>query len=63
MTSLPGRLIAFLVASALAGAFILFRGLTSDGEPRIVWTICGAGVLVGVFLILFGWWNKSRRRR
>ena len=62
MTPLLGRLIAFMVFSALAGAFILYRGLTSEGEPRVVWTICGALVFVGVLVILIGWRHQSKRR-
>ena len=62
MTPLPGRLIVFMVFSALAGAFSLYRGPTSDGEPRLVWTICGALVFIGVLVVLIGWRHQSKRR-
>jgi hypothetical protein len=62
MVPLPGRLIAFMVFSVLPGSFILYRGLTAEGEPQVVWTICGAATLLSVLLMLLGWWRKSKRR-
>lgn len=62
MTPLPGRLVAFMAFGVLAGAFILYRGLNAEGEPRVVFTVLGALALGGVLLILLGWWRQSKRR-
>ena len=52
MTPLPGRLLGFMALGVIAGAFILYRGLNSEGEPRAVYTVLGALALGGVLLIL-----------
>jgi hypothetical protein len=62
MTPLPGRLVAFMALGVIAGAFIFYRGLNAEGEPRVVYTVLGALALGGVLLILLGWWRQSKRR-
>jgi predicted alpha/beta hydrolase len=62
VSPLPGRLIAFMVFGVVAGAFIHYRGLTAEGEARVVCTICGAVALAGVVVMLLGWWRQSKRR-
>ncbi len=62
MTPLPGRLLGFMAFGVIAGAFILYRGLNSEGEPRAVYTVLGALALGGVLLILLSWCGQSKRR-
>jgi hypothetical protein len=62
MIPLPGRLVAFMAFGVIAGAFILHRGLNSEGEPRVVHTVLGALALASVLLIPLGWWRQAKRR-
>jgi hypothetical protein len=59
---LPGRLIALVVVGVVAGGFILYRGLTADGQDRVVYTFFGALALVGALIICVAWWRGTRRR-
>ncbi len=54
MAQLTERLIAFMVFGVVAGAFILYRGLTTEGETQVVWTIRGSLTWGGVVVILLG---------
>ena len=46
----------------LVGTFSLYRGLTSDGQDQVVFTLAGVLCLVGALIILVGWWRGTRRR-
>jgi hypothetical protein len=58
----PRRLVVFVVLTLAISVFALVRGLSSEGEPRVVYTALGLVGVAGFLLLLFGWIRESRRR-
>ena len=62
MIVLPKRLIAFWVVVAAASIFGLVRGMNSEGQPGMVFTVLGVLGVASVLLFVVGWIRQSWRR-
>ncbi len=57
------RLTAFWLVVVAISVLALIRGLSTEGEPRVVYTSLGGLGIASVLLFLVGWVRQSRRRR
>lgn len=62
MKPLPARLIGFWVLVVALCTLALIRGLSTEGERRIVWAALGTLGLVSALIFLMGWVRQSRRQ-
>ncbi|WP_147252131.1 hypothetical protein [Blastococcus sp. TF02-09] len=62
MKPMPARLAALVVIGVTAGLFILYQGLASEGRDRAVSLFFGCLALVGVSVMVWGWWRGPGRR-
>ena len=63
MIAWPKRLIVFWAVVTAVSVLALIRGVSSAGEPRVVYTALGLLGNASVLVFIVGWIRQSRRRR